>query len=315
MSSIKQYEIRQAKADYSSLLGLDKAYLTDENGGNRKNLPVMNTISGALTWVYTRENPDRRWATGLDEESYVFEHLYDDPKLREQKRTDVTAHRERLEKLTGFKLDAALTNPFWRSFPIKLVQAAGNSVFKMNNPEHEIMLRSAIASGYVAPSEESLVEDQYMDCQYYLYNGTEKVTQKKESARSRARATASLQKHEGDKERLYAIGKTLGTYVDRGLSADALFDLLLEYVENSPVAKLDGVTEVLNADPKSLIVRIKVKEALERGGVFNYSQELKTHTFLGQKVGANEDLIVYFFEDVKNQDVFAALEDKLEELR
>lgn len=309
----KQFEIRQAPAEWTAMLGMDRAYSTDADGGNRKDLPVMNTVNGAIHWVSVRKNPDGRWATGLDPKSAIFKYQYSDEKEREEAIEKVAKLKEELEDLTGKNLDSSPTNDLWAFYKIPLVNRSGSVVFKEDVPEDRLMLRVAIASGHIAPSKAHLKEDLYRDCKFYIHNPSEQSSKKSEIARKRAKAISLLTAFEDQKDRLYAIGKVIGAHVSLQMTVEALFDLLLEYVENTPASGMDSLIETLNADPKALVVNVKVKEVMARGDIFGFNKDWNAFTFLGKKIGLDVDQIISYFEDKKNENDFAALESKLEE--
>lgn len=309
----KQYEIRQAPAEWTSMLGMDKAYSTDIDGADRKDLPVMNTVNGAIHWVSVRKNPDGRWATGLDPKSAIFKYQYTDVSEREEAIAKVAQLKEELEDLTGENLDSSPTNNFWAFYKIPLVNRSGSVIFKEDVPKDRLMLRVAIASGHIAPSKAHLKEELYRDCKFYIHNPSEQASKKSEIARKRAKAISLLTAFDDQKDRLYAIGKVIGAHVSLQMKVESLFDLLLEFIENTPQSQMDSVIETLNADPKSLVVNIKVKEVMERGDIFGFNKDWNSFTFLGKKIGLDVDQIIAYFEDKKHENDFAALEAKLEE--
>lgn len=301
--------IKQREASWSSGMGLNNAYTTKGDKSDRKPLEAHSTIKGAFNRYTLRKGPDNRWLTGIDPEAAEFKRIQD-PKLKEKKIKKAEEDLERLERITGFKLDAL--SDHWLNFSIKLVQQQGDTELNLDDPDHELQYLGGLASRLFAPSEDDLNNEDYNHCRFYVYNGEEVVSRQKSNKLLRREIIFTLFNYKDNKERLYFIAKTADIVANRSMSAEDIFHILSDYADTAPVSVLEQFKDVVKREPKELQITVRVKEAIERD-IIRFNSASKTMIFLGKQVGRNADTAIDFFSRKENEHIFAQLEEALEE--
>lgn len=232
--------IKQIPDDYADSTGLAKY--------NRSRMP------GCRDRFSPAQNPDGRYVTGLDEESFIVK--------TEAEREKIKAERLSLQKMTGKDLTGV--SPFWETYQVTLYSDQPK-MFNTANPMDKIALSVLIANCNVAPDKEAAYTPLYRDAQYYAYTEEQEETEEISVRKKRDTAIVELVKIQDSKDRLLLYGQYLEglKYTDK-LGIDTLYKMLRAYIEDKEIKNAGNFLEALKLSVEELQQKVIVDRAIKQ---------------------------------------------------
>lgn len=287
-------EVKQSPDKSAQMLGLDKH--------GRSKFP------GTFEILQAGRTPDGRWVTGIDEEALSINKIKDN-ELREQKKEEVKAIREGLEKVTG--LDLKATSQFWATYYVKL---SDKKALNFDNPLEKIQYYLLLANKFSAPEQEATVDPDYMHTKYYMHRNETEAVQKAVKSRDRDKAIVDLYALYNNPAKLTIVAKyIIGSKVKKDMSADAIYNMLRdELTKDKEGTVVRKFAEASGKTIEELQYKLVIDEALERHVIRlregYYQRGNATY-------GKTMKETVAFLSSIEHSDEFASIKEEVEEKR
>lgn len=241
-------ELKQAVDKSAQSIGLDKY-------GKSK-------MPGCFDYMQAGIGSDKRWVTGIDENSLAIRQI-PDLIIRAKTKEEVKERREFLENQLGLDLKADLNNTYWEDFLIKVGTGLN---LDLTNPVDLITYYVLLANNYAAPDITMTDAPEYINCKFYMSRLEEEQSTLATKRREKDKATSKLYSLYDNKTKLILIGKyILGTVVKDEMSNDTVYNMLSDYLASEKDKKGEHVRKFLSVCDKTteeMNIKIIVLEAI-----------------------------------------------------
>lgn len=221
---------------------------------------------GAIEYATPKLGPDGKVKTGFDENALAVLNITD-KKDREKVQAKIKKERDELERLLNVELGPH--SSFWDKFFIALTDEEIN--LDMTNPMDRVKERFLIANRYVAPSYESIAEDEeYIDCIFYMYREEEETTKSavKQKLKDKATAKLFLLNEENPNKLKLVASYVFGYNVQADFSVETAYIKLTEFlnekVERTQKKNIEAFLGAVEKTPEELKTKLILDKAIKK---------------------------------------------------
>lgn len=243
---------------------------------NPENPKLKMKYVGSIEYAIPKIGPDGKVRTGLDENALEILAI-SDSKDRKTKQDKIKKEREELERLLGVELNPH--SSFWDKFFIPLNDE--EKQLDPANPMDRVVEKFLVANGYVAPSLESISEDEkYVNCIFYLYRKEEETTKKAEKQKFYDKAKAKLfmlQEENPNKLKIvasYLFGFNAQTDIKVEDAYTKITDFLEVPVESERRKNIKKFLDAVDKTPEEMKTKLILDKAIKKrivstkGGIY-----------------------------------------------
>lgn len=204
---------------------------------------------------------DRRYQTGLDEESAEINFIKD-PVTRQEKKDEIKKLRVELERIIGEKLDAL--SPFWETYVID-ISTDNDLILDMANPMHVITYKALLANGLAAPDLASSGMPKYRNAKYYCFTEEKYEQEQVSTQKLRDKARGSLLAMSTNDDKMLIIGQYLEGFIyKKGMKSDTLYTMLSNFInDNKSKDNVERFNRAVDASIEDLQYKITVDKAIK----------------------------------------------------
>lgn len=270
-----------------------------------------------LRRLYPYKNIDGTYRTGLDENAAYIKQLPQEE--QEQERVKVRGFLQMAQEAYGPNIDFSPRSPFWS----KMVQRWGeedvapvadlhdrDNIFDLSHPQQLITYAYLRVHPRIAPSGQALMTGAYSRAEYYVndYDVETAVAFKIKSKITKA--LAKLDKLSPTKRKM--VARQLGISVSDATSEEAVFVLLMNYIEASNTAKTSGNVDLFSNFVDMKDENLLIRDTVEMAFQFNVYRKFKNAIYRGdEKVAATKEMLIEMLTDPKNQEDLLTVQEEI----